>query len=148
LGTLTINARRAGTTEARYSSQMRFLHHVAAVAIIAATSTAYAQETTEASSRMKSGGMVAGGVGMIVAGLGTAGGAALLTWFSVTSHACSECPGCGCDPPPYVLLSAAIPLDLLAIGSIVGGIAMIALGAHRVNVENVSISPLGLRITW
>jgi hypothetical protein len=36
---------------------MRFLHHAAALAIIATTSTAYAEET-EAQSRMKSGGMV------------------------------------------------------------------------------------------
>lgn len=93
-------------------------------------------------------GMVAGGATLVVVGLGTTGAGALLTWFSLTSHACAACMGCGCEPPPYALLGLAIPLDLLALASVVGGFVMIAVGAHRAPAQTVSVCPLGLRLAW
>jgi hypothetical protein len=98
--------------------------------------------------RHKSFGMIAGGIGLLIAGVGTAYGAAFATFFATTNYTVANCVPCPEPPPPYEWLGLAIPLAVVAAGGIAGGILMIVVGSHDIVPTTVALSPSGFVVRW
>ncbi len=106
-----------------------------------------AAPSTHAPSQMhaRSVGLALGGVGVLLLGAGTGiGGVFVAIWSGVRS-----CSANGwCTTPATWLLGVAIPMEVLAVSAVIGGFAMIVVGANPVPNKKVSIGPGGLRIVW
>lgn len=121
---------------------MAFGRHAVALALVFACTQAHAQGTRTAKvpTRTKSPALIAGGVGTVFFGLALGGATGFLTFWATTSHACSDS---GCDSPPYALLGVAAPMGLLSLTAIVGGIAMMTIGARQIPADTIVVGADG-----
>ena len=96
-----------------------------ALAIVCASASAHAQQAPRPVKRAKSPALVAGGVGIILFGVASGTAGAITSLFAA---GCNDC----FNPSQGTMLGLAGALDLIALGSIGGGIAMVAVGARKV----------------